>query len=342
LKKLSIMFLFIFVLQIKFSIFAYEFTDWINVGGNNCIVSQKGNTVVFEGIGYYPNANVGVIYADQVDVNNTSIEFYIDKICGKEDSGYDSWISLGIFTKKAYMDISNPAKTAGIVLLIRPNKSGGARVNYYSLLEGQAFGSKKGDGIINKFDQGNTYKLEFKSDAKSGYALYVNNEKITYQGNLADLNYLKGIYTDNKGYIALSMSDNKDTNMKLTITKLGGKTAIGGETVPETKFSVDSEVGSISEDKPNSKNSSQTSSLINSQIETTSKSTEYSTAPSSQIEQNTQLSKSSKYETSQVNEENKSKSNPSGIITFIVIVAVIASGTVYYFLIRPRLSGKKK
>lgn len=329
-RKLSLTVVLSFILLVfNFSASAYTIEDWINVGGSNCTVTESGSTVVVEGTGYYPNANTGVIYAKEIDVSDVSIEFEINEICGKENDGFDSWISLGIFTKKAYMDITNPAKTEGIVLLIRPNNTGGARVQYMSLIEGQSFGSK-GNGTVAEFDEGNTYTLAFKSDDTAGYALYINNEKIMHLGAAADLNFLNDVFDTGKGYLALSMSDNQDTNMKITITKLNGKTAIGGESTSESATSETvSEIVSQSEE---------TSQIVSSQDESEEISEEISEEVSKEVSEVASESIASETvsevfseDGAESVEDETSSFDASKLVFPAAIVLVVIIAAVYYF-----------
>ena len=229
---------------------AASFADWLNVGQSNSKVTQSGDSVVIEGEGYYPTKSNGVLLGEQVSLKEgVSIEFVPDVLPGLADDGADSWISIGLFNKKAYMDITNPAKSAGLVILIRPTKAG-ANISTHSLLEGQNFSQSTQTMQVTDFKAGQPYKLELKPDEANGFAFYWNNQKLkTVNGTDPTFTWLtEAKILDNGAYLAFSMSDSTDTKFKATITKVNEKTAVGAKDTEPTQFeTASSEVPPASE-----------------------------------------------------------------------------------------------
>ena len=284
-----------------FQVSAASFADWLNVGQSNSKVTQSGDSVVVEGEGYYPAKSNGVLLAEPVSLKDgVSIEFVPDVLPGLADDGADSWISVGLFNRKAYMDITNPAKSAGLVILIRPTRTG-ANISTHSLLEGQNFSQNTQTMQVTDFKAGQPYKLELKPDEANGFAFYWNNRRLdTVSGTAPDFVWLKDAkILDENAYLAFSMSDSTDTKFKATITKVNEKTAVGAKDTDPIQF----------ETEP-------AESTADSAVESTSAADESGTAPES---------RSTSSESSENAGFNPTPWIIAGVVAAIIAAAVIVS-----------------
>ena len=330
-KKKAIVFVVICLLLFNFTVSAANFSDWINVqksGDTNCTVTQSGKNVVFSGAGYYPTANTGVIYNNAIDPTNVSIEFTMDKFPAFYGAGgSDCWISVGIFNSKAYMDITNTAKTQGIVFLFRPVSDGSVYIEIMSLLNGETFGTHKTDLTFPSFKNGGSYKFELKADAQSGYAGYINGSRLkATDGSDVDMTWLNGVYTANTGYIALSVSDVNKKAMQISIKGVNGISAAGGDTAED--FTPSPVTTASSSDSASNKSSS--NSIAASSNNSSNTAVDSTTTSSGTSSSNETASLSTGSANSSSTDKGGSNAMPVVIIIIAVIVVAGAAFGIYY------------
>lgn len=204
----------------------------------------------------------GLVYNNKLDIEDGfSLNITLDKITGYYGDATDAdsnarYYVLSIGSNNKIFRYSREDHDGhGLAIIFRPiiaketdpNDVYINIVNYY--IPGLLGAANNADGTgygfspplatkYNSFKQGQNYKLEFKPDSTSGYALYINGTKITkVDGTPIDLNFLKGAFTNDEVYVSFAAAG----LMEATITKLNNVSlglSSGGDTAPETSDSA--------------------------------------------------------------------------------------------------------
>ena len=180
LKKLCALSVVVFIVAMNFVVFAAggdSVSDWTNLPGytyylGNIAPTKHPGTVtkVSDGInytcdGYYKvgeKAFSGIMLNNQVDVNDFTIEFKVNKVAGNTDDGDDLWVSVALLENENCWDTLDPSFNQGMVSLIRPNTND-SNLSLFENVDGLQFNSTATRYACDvNFKPVGTFTVEFK------------------------------------------------------------------------------------------------------------------------------------------------------------------------------------
>lgn len=221
--------------------YAGSIGDWTNLPGYQVDgeivpaeikMTDKG-LQVYSPKGYYSDDGKfsGVILNEQVDVNNFSVEFTIDKVAGFSPE-VDTWISVNLLNKKEYFRVSDAKKAQGIVSLLYPMEDG---VNIFTIQHVLAF-AVNGNQIFERKPLG-TYKIEIKKNKDGTFDYMYNGKKMD-----AIFDAYDGVYPNDKAYFSMGASTSNGQPIQFTILKINGK-PVSDAAASENKTSNNPQTG---------------------------------------------------------------------------------------------------
>jgi hypothetical protein len=332
-KKLCSILFMVSVLAFNFTVFAQggkSISDWTNLPGYTAnqaaIIKQTSTGINFKCDGYYDEkvkAFSGIVFNEQVDVNNFSIEFKANKIPGNQELGDDVWVGIGLLENKNCWYTLDPSFNQGMVNLIRPNTTDIdnslfevlSGIDFYE--SGKLLYAKQGGNLHVQ-----TFKVEFKKNIDNTYSYYLNGIK----SNIA-FKRLNNVFASGKAYLYFGTSTDTGIMWDITITKLNG---VSLSNTPSTASSSNNIASSSSSNNiASSSNSASSASIVNN-----SKTTSITTVGSSSDNIISSISSTltsddkvviSSISSADIDNGQDNKSKNSMLFVIIIALAIVAS-----------------
>ncbi len=196
-------------------VFGLSIDDFEKLDFPGNVVTQVGSAVNVTGTGYYPQGVTGVLKKEAVSPKNFEFEVSIDRVTG----GSDTWYSFCLMNKKAFFDINDASRGEGLVVLMRPTRSGSSftvQPHLLSLETNGFFEQKSNYPLFILPPLGTKFKVSLQKSS-DGYTLTINGVQIADK-----LEWLKGLYPNDKAWFSFSACDMAKKRLRFTLYSIKG------------------------------------------------------------------------------------------------------------------------
>lgn len=196
--------------------------DYWEMGGGDttnllAVTPEKGVGVRGQSVGESPD-NTTLKYLLPLDLTDLTFDF-VPKAVTTVEYDPDAWMGFALTDTEKDYNPEVPAKSAGFVAEIQTREDRTAVITFKSLLIDEEYGTHTATYELDEFRVDSVYTFGTKY-TEAGMEIYLDGEKI------ATLDWLKGVYRKNLGYLTTTASCTDGFPQEWAVMAVNGENAI--------------------------------------------------------------------------------------------------------------------